>query len=429
MQTISVGDVYYLRSPFTSTVSQLHEKKLSYMLGTVSSRPAVVVRAPYHWDTYSTVTVLPSLSRGNPSIDCSSQDKYGFTNTTEYKFCPHTPHSVPVGRLGRYIGRLSEQELRDLLYAFEWIHDPFMQENESEYPIPDCYKAAFSMKVPTVEKETPVPITTITVDDNMILRAEQLHETVLTTPLDIDIEHSISPEAAPLIDELPEYHHDASKTEFPKSIFSIEDLRKYAHGFEIADCYYDGSPTMRIKRDPAVLTEEELYNIRGSSRSSYDWNLVMETYDKMSVFDAFMLGPRLPSTILKKLLQFHSREVYMLKKLCTTLKLMSNDEYNRRLKKLEEEKENANKKQEKESVYHLPQDNSINKSPEAIKRYVTELRPYLSDAKIMSIPKEFQEKFTVVPAYMIKQAYHGKKFKYYYMKALQKYEAAVKEKG
>ena len=93
------------------------------------------------------------------------------------------------------------------------------------------------------------------------------------------------------------------------------------------------------------------------------------------------------------------------------------------------EEEKVNKKQEKEPVYHLPQDNSINKSPEAIKRYVTELRPYLSDAKIMSIPKEFQEKFTVVPAYMIKQAYHGKKFKYYYMKALQKYEAAFKEKG
>ena len=116
----------------------------------------------------------------------------------------------------------------------------------------------------------------------------------------------------------------------------------------------------------------------------------------------------------------------MLKKLCTILKNIKPDEYESRLKRQEEQK--AGKKSVEPS-YSLPQDNSINKSPEAIKRYITELRPYLSDARIMVIPKELQEKFTTVPAYMIKQAYHGKKFKYFYMKALQKYEAAVKEKG
>lgn len=426
MQAITTGDVYYLRSPFTSNVSQIHEKKVAYMLGTVSSRPAVVIRAPYHWDTYSTVTVLPSLTRGNPAIEYSIRDRYGYINDADYKFVPHTPHSIPVGRLGRYIGRLSEKELQELLYAFKWIHDPYMQNDPKTYPIPECYREAFSEDIPTIDSEHPVPITKITIDENMILHADQYNKTVLTTPLDIDIEHSISPEAAEALADKSEYHYNPSKTEFPDSIFKTEDLCKYAQGFDISKRFYKGSDNPLTKRDMSVLTKDELFSIYGSSYSPYEWGLVTDIYEKMTAFDSILLGSRLPTVVLKKLLQFNGREVYMLKKLCTILKNIKPDEYESRLKRQEEQK--AGKKSV-EQPYSLPQDNSINKSPEAIKRYIAELRPYLSDARIMVIPKELQEKFTTVPAYMIKQAYHGKKFKYFYMKALQKYEAAVKEKG
>lgn len=426
MQAITTGDVYYLRSPFTSSVSQLHEKKVAYMLGTVSSRPAVVIRAPYHWDTYSTVTVLPSLTRGNPAIEYSIKDRYGYINDVDYKFVPHTPHNIPVGRLGRYIGRLSEKELQELLYAFKWIHDPYMQNDPKTYPIPECYREVFSEDIPMVDSECPVPITKITIDENMILRADQYNKTVLTTPLDIDIKHSISPEAVEALADKLEYHHDPSRIEFPDSIFKTEDLCKYAKEFDISKRFYKGSDNPLTKRDMSVLTEEELFSIYGSDYTSYEWDLVTETYEKMTAFDSILLGPRLPTIVLKKLLQFNSKEVYMLKKLCTILKNIKPDEYESRLKQLEEQKVSE---KNVESSCALPQDDSIDKSPEAIKRYIMELRPYLSDSRIVVIPKELQEKFIAVPAYMIKQAYHGKKFKYFYMTALQKYEAAAKEKG
>lgn len=56
MQAIRAGDLYFLQSPFSSGMAKdaigtaQIEKRLSYLLGTVSSRPAVVIRPPAWWD-------------------------------------------------------------------------------------------------------------------------------------------------------------------------------------------------------------------------------------------------------------------------------------------------------------------------------------------------------------------------------------------
>ena len=140
MQTIREGNLYFLESPFhfkppTDESTEL-EKRLSYLLGTVSARPAVVIRAPSWWDKFNTVTVIPALSKGKPSIVYNLKDRYGHQTQASYPFVPHNPHTIPVSRLGKYIGSLDRDELDELIYAFKWIHDPEMQRNPAcEVPL------------------------------------------------------------------------------------------------------------------------------------------------------------------------------------------------------------------------------------------------------------------------------------------------------
>lgn len=152
MQTIREGNLYFLESPFhfrppTDESTDL-EKRLSYLLGTVSARPAVVVRAPSWWDRFNTVTVIPALSKGKPAITYSLKDRYGHVTGAVYPFVPHNPHTIPVSRLGKYIGSLDRAELDELLYAFMWVHNPDMQMDRKKYPVPDCYKDLVDGDIP-----------------------------------------------------------------------------------------------------------------------------------------------------------------------------------------------------------------------------------------------------------------------------------------
>lgn len=74
MQAIRAGDLYFLQSPFSSGIvkdaigtSQM-EKRLSYLLGTVSSRPAVVIRPPAWWDRYNTSHRYPRTEQRQAGI-------------------------------------------------------------------------------------------------------------------------------------------------------------------------------------------------------------------------------------------------------------------------------------------------------------------------------------------------------------------------
>ena len=151
MQAIRAGDLYFLQSPFSSGMAKdaigtaQIEKRLSYLLGTVSSRPAVVIRPPAWWDRYNTVTVIPAITKGSPAYVCKLSDRYGFETEASYPFVPHNPHTIPVSRLGKHIGSLTDDELAELLYAFEWIHNPLMQRDES-CEVPAIYRDVFNKK-------------------------------------------------------------------------------------------------------------------------------------------------------------------------------------------------------------------------------------------------------------------------------------------
>ena len=154
MKVIKEGDLYFLESPFhinpPNEESVYQEKKLSYLLGTVSSRPAVVVRAPAFWDRFNTVTVIPALSHGDPAVTFHLLDRYGRLTEADYPFVPHNPHTIPVARLGKYIGSLEPEEIRELLYAFHWIHDAEMQADRDKYQVPPVYRKVMMQKIPAM---------------------------------------------------------------------------------------------------------------------------------------------------------------------------------------------------------------------------------------------------------------------------------------
>lgn len=448
MKAVSVGDVYFLRSPFHSTVSSEHEKRISYLLGTVSSRPAIVVRPPFYWDKYSDVVVIASGSSAKPAIHMRLEDKYGFLTEDQYNFQPHRPHTIPVGRLGRYIGKLDDAELEELLYAYKWIADPIMQ-NDKTIPVPPCYNGLFD-GIPNRRPNFVSPQDTrLQIDSNMKLTQDpaynrtQLANALDGVILDVDIEHSISPVMVPMINDDPTYHpvntfqcdtkiaassDDADATEtdheefesmqqikrFPPSIFGYDDLVKYAGEFSISTRLYNDSPNPLIPRSAAVVPEVTRHAIFGEL-SSERCQQIIDLYKTFRPMDAYLLGPRLPTTVLSKLTELQMADAAALKRLCCYLRDLSQDEYE---KLLAENNIPTTTTSTPDGVITIP--DTILRGKEATDA-VTALMPYLNETMIHKIPKKLQVAFLQCPQYMIKKAYHGKKFQLMYSNAYARY--------
>lgn len=145
MKSISPGDVY-LTSPALKTESGKETKMtkdLTCWMGTVSQRPVVIIREPKAWDRFNTVTVIAGFSKDGPSIPTSVEGIYG-TELRKYKYewYPHMVYTIPVNRLSRFLGRLTNREFNDLTYASNWINNVNMQENPEKYPVPSVYETA-----------------------------------------------------------------------------------------------------------------------------------------------------------------------------------------------------------------------------------------------------------------------------------------------
>lgn len=415
MRSISAGDVYYLTSPFHSTVDPTHEKKLAYLLGTISSRPVVIIRPPVHWDEYSTVTVIPSLSHGKPGIHISSQDRYGYSGQSSFIFMPHTVHTIPVGRLGRHIGHLSAKEFNEILDAFIWSHNQELMD-DSTCPIPKCYREVATKEIPSSvdfwAKHTNVDIG-LSVDNNMVLHStEEATKDMDGVVLDIDYSRAITPTVAEKLSSDPNYQPLSQKEstgKFPPSIFSEDTLNRVADRFTLSPRYF--GPNAITTRDPAVLTDVESATIRGEL-SSFDYKGLLDYYKTMQPFDAFMLGPRLPTSVLAKISNHTIRETTVLKRLCTFLRDLSENEYQERLNAINTSKE----------VAAAPE--STVKPASSIwdtKENLARLQPYLNETKIHKIPVSLQKVFLGMPAYTIKRAYRGKSFQLNYTKAVEMY--------
>ena len=423
MQAIRAGDLYFLQSPFSSGMAKdaigtaQIEKRLSYLLGTVSSRPAVVIRPPAWWDRYNTVTVIPAITKGSPAYVCKLSDRYGFETEASYPFVPHNPHTIPVSRLGKHIGSLTDDELAELLYAFEWIHNPLMQRDES-CEVPAIYRDVFNKKTlpPSwTENRDARSDIRIGINPDLVLESDTNPELngfnigkavgifvdpATTMPTDDFIPtESVLPDSTHTKEEKQMNSKNTVPVEknFPNSIFSSDDLWNVASRFTIDDKFYAGDCTVR---DPAVLTASELDKIF-RDELPYVRDEIIAVYRKMTPLDAFLLGPRLPLQTLADLLNMSRDEAHELKMLCNVMRDMGDVDYDIRLKNL-----NAPKKDEKPDV-PVTNTNDSKIDLAAASARLSKIKPYLNSKSIMKIPSKYAQDFLDTPMFMVQRAWSG----------------------
>lgn len=419
MKTLRAGDLYFLQSPFHSEGhtkdAASREKRLSYLLGTVSARPAIIIREPVWWDKYSTCTIIPAVSKVEPSIKLRLIDRYGYETSSVYNFCPHNPHTIPVSRLGKYIGSLSDEELDEILYAFKWINDPYMQ-GDSSYQVPPVYREVNLKKVPKSWTDNKDPRSRVFIrtkwngDGTVDVYNESDSESVAGEPLKIDAyetdpEHymnfdntSYQPVETPLPDSIPATEDQINvpvESAYPPSMFSTEVLDRIASRFTVSDAYY----LNENKKDFSVLTKDEISRLR-NDLSSFEVDGVREIYEKMSMFDAYLLGTRLPVHILADICGITNREAIALKKFCNYLRDMPDADYQERMNGT-----NA----EAEEVPEAPKPQVRNKFED--KKNLDKIREYLSPNRINDLPDSLAQTFLDTPSYMIRKYWKGAQYK------------------
>lgn len=433
MKAVSVGEVYYATSPFKVNQNDpdhyRKEKRLSYLLGTVSARPVLVIREPKVWDNFGSVVVLPALSHEKLTMSVEMYNRYG-RYTMDYKFCPHMLHTIPVSRLGRYIGRLTDEEFLDIIDAVIWgIGD------NTGYKVPKVYadvvknEHALSLtkkdpeETPVLHVKTDRNNRTVEIstdhgaEEQFSISGEfdmsttvcpseiEMAEKVLFSDFTADVLQSSQP-----VDTKREWvwtddDSSVSKT-FPESVVPYEKLLKYAGNFVIPESYFDEHPP----KTASVLTEDEVINIRGDELSAFQAQGVIDMYDKLTYFDQFFLAPRCRTTDMAEMYGLAPAEAMLLKRLSCHIRDMDDEEYKSRLM--------SNHIEETDDTPAEP-------ATEEEKKYTSRdygyLRPYLNDKMINRIPKTLQPIFLNAPQHVIKSMYVGKSFKAKYDGAMKSY--------
>lgn len=420
MKTLRAGDLYFLQSPFHSEGhtkdAASREKRLSYLLGTVSARPAIIIRKPVWWDKYSTCTVIPAVSKVEPSIKLRLIDRYGYETSSVYNFCPHNPHTIPVSRLGKYIGSLSDEELEEILYAFKWINDPYMQNDES-YQVPPIYREVSLKKIPRSWMDNKDPRSRVSIrtkwngDGTVDVYNESDSESAAEEPLKLDAydmpsdyavfdNTSYQPVETPLPDSVPATEEQINvpvESAYPPSMFSTEVLDRIASRFTISDAYY----LNENKKDFSVLTKDEISRLR-NDLSSFEVEGIREIYQKMSMFDAYLLGTRLPVHVLADICGISNREAVALKKFCNYLRDMPDVDYQERMNGTNTETVAA-------EVLEVPKPQARNKFED--KKNLDKIREYLSPKRINDLPDSLAQTFLDTPSYMIRKYWKGSQYK------------------
>lgn len=417
MKTIRCGDVYRTESPFSPTMDDMAAKRLSYVLGTVIGCYVLVIREPYHWDAYSTVTVLPSNKSCDVGFHIRQVDAYGY-DTADYRFIPYAPITIPVSRLGQYAGSLDDGELGPILDAAKWIiGSPTPGTSRA---VPEVYQNAMSGKIPTATKEVSNKNRLnimFTVDKDGIISSNDPNmnkkkiilngdEQPVQHEIDVELDDDFDVDFMQETDHEPEIEDDSS--DFPESCIPVDLLKRYASEFRIPRQYLENTIPPRTW---SVLTEDEIKNIRGDLSPHY-FETVLEIFEKMSIVDQMVYGVWLPCSTLQKIFDITIEQARVLKNLCNAIEDLTDAEYYERL-------------QEVPFISSveppIKSDVSQNKlSTSDIKK----LQPYLNPKMIMNIPKSLQELFLSAPEFQIKRHYTGKssKFKSVYENACRNYQ-------
>lgn len=433
MRAIKPGDVYFLKSPI-KMADPVHEKKLAYLLNTVSARPVVVIKAPQFWDDYSTVTVLPALTDAKNAITFHMIDRYGLISESDYPVTPHTPHSIPVSRLSRYIGTLDDEELEELLYAFKWIHDENMQRTE---PVPKCYQKVMGEgviipKARNRKRSKPTP--TIYVDSQNVLHIKDAFGTSMdiNTPIE-DVPADVNTAENDFIYEddtngsteeavtQPNSKIITGVNKFPKSIFSETDLLEVANRFDIDPDFYESSDSPIVKKDIKCITENEMQIIMQNVGPIHQ-QVIIDLYNAMYPVDALLFGPHLPTPVLKRLTALSYDDTAALKRLCSFLRDIPEESYKMRLER-EEKEEHVTNPEPDEFTHQYPAEDWRRRFNEATRmipntknaaKMAAPLKPYLNSRDLPKLPEKFYELFLRMPRHIVQKSFVGKGFQTVY---------------
>lgn len=449
MQAVSAGDIFFMESPIHTTDQDAEKEKiLAYLLGTISSRPVVVIRGPAWWDQFDTVTVLPALTKGSPAVNFKLYDRHGNLTKATYPFIPHQPYTVPVSRLGRFIGRMEPNELEELLEAFQYIHDPYARFRENKKPVPPCYRNVIGRTGPTdgwregdprqnpeiyLDKPTGAVYSTTHPEINGLQVTDPQPRTITPTkpssgfitqvkpsspkliPAAVTNESSFIPiteDRLPIVSDKVEERTVPVEKPFPPSIFDIDTLNRIAGRFTFSDAYYRHEIRTR---NPDVLTDAEVERIQ-MENSRFDYDRIVDIYRTFLPMDAYVLGPRLPSTVLADICGLTLQEAVMLKHLCNVMRDMKNNIYDQRIAEL-----NATEPEiEEEGDDDTDDESSV--GYKELKRCTMKVRPYLTAKKIMSMPPAVGEAFLKIPKYQVKAMWTGPMFDRKYDEAVKKYK-------
>ena len=426
MNRVNRGDVYFLKSPLNSSVGKEHAKRIAYLLGTVPSRPVVVIREPAEWDAYGEVMVVPAIHNENePGILIGSRDRFGRETDSTYNFIPHAVHTVPVTRLGAYLGRLEPDELDKVVDSVKWVisgckHTLTQQYNVIEYSSKIDHKRdliAAGDKVSAVIRDFNPP--TLNIDGNMTLTEGNDESTAVD--LDINFESAISPTIADMLYKDDTYHVKPKKKvdtnkEFPKSCFNREDLCRFASGYNYNLDILNEKPlsvdTLRY------ATTDFINRVKGEDPNVTESTLaaVFDFYSKMEPVDVFVYGVWLPKKSLVKMCQMSPTAIGALKRLCNVSLTATQSLKNRETEKVVEPKVEekpakqtpVKKKSDKPAKPKAEKHEKMN--TKQINSTLNRMKPFLTETTYKIMPNELLKHLKDIPKYMVRKYYQGRKF-------------------
>lgn len=402
MKSMKAGDVFFLYRSNIATSKQMGKEMLN-ALGVLPECPVIILREVYHWDSLKTVTVVPCIADyEGPYIEFTFINRNGDRTENVYKAIPHMIQTIPVSRLGRYIGSLSDTELYTVKNHCMWCVGSGMdkesagQYRELSIRYLDAVNSAASLRRARVVNKW-VEVTT---SDEFPWRDGQSNGN--TAPREQEDETKETPEAG------------NTHPKYPDSYFSTEILDRYASRFTIADKYYDGSVETR---DPNILTEEEIHTIR-DVLPAFRYETVRSIYTKLEPIDAFLYVVWITGSAVAKMLDIPYEEASCLKRLATYMKNMPEDVYKERLRGYENrKKEHDVNAKTAAACEHIR--NSIGDRRE-MKETLAALKPILTESGMLRIPQKYSKKFLEIPKHMVRPLYQGKKFDEVYAAACER---------
>ena len=370
--------------------------------------------------------VVPAIHNENePGILIGSRDRFGRETDSTYNFIPHAVHTVPVTRLGAYLGRLEPDELDKVVDSVKWVisgckHTLTQQYNVIEYSAKIDHKRdliAAGDKVSAVIRDFNPP--TLNIDGNMTLTEGNDESTAVD--LDINFESAISPTIADMLYKDDTYHVKPKKKvdtnkEFPKSCFNREDLCRYASGYNYNLDILNEKP---LSVDTLRYTTADFINrVKGEDPNVTESTLaaVFDFYSKMEPVDVFVYGVWLPKKSLVKMCQMSPTAIGALKRLCNVSLTTTQSLKNRETEKVVEPKVEAKtikqtpakKKSDKPAKPKAEKHEKMN--TKQINSTLNRMKPFLTETTYKIMPNELLKHLKDIPKYMVRKYYQGRKF-------------------